>query len=119
MDAPKTLQEAIVYFSDPDRCFQYALKLRWQDGAVACPRCGSEKHAFIKTRRIWYCNPCKKQFTLKVGTIFEDSPIPLSKWLPAIWLYSAGKKGRCKKCGTKLTPSNFKVDVMKLEGRFA
>src|SRR6516164_704952 len=64
----ETLQEAIAYFSDADRCFAYAVKLRWPDGKITCPRCGSERHSFISTRRIWYCNPCKKQFTMKVGT---------------------------------------------------
>jgi transposase-like protein len=93
MDAPKTLQQAIVYFSDPDRCFQYALKLRWQDGVVACPRCGSERHAFIKTRRIWECYGCKKQFSLKVGTIFEDSALGLDKWMMAMWMIAACKNG--------------------------
>jgi transposase-like protein len=93
MDAPKTLQQAIVYFSDPDRCFQYALKLRWQDGIVSCPRCGSERHAFVKTRRIWQCYGCKKQFSLKVGTIFEDSPLGLDKWMMAMWMIAACKNG--------------------------
>jgi transposase-like protein len=86
MDVPSTLQEAIVYFSDPDRCFQYALNLRWPNGVVSCPRCGSEKHSFIKTRRVWFCSGCKKQFTLKVGTIFEDSPLGLDKWMCAFWM---------------------------------
>ena len=93
MDSPKTLQQAIVYFSDPDRAFQYALNLRWPDGVVTCPRCGGEKHSFIKTRKIWYCNPCKKQFTLKVGTIFEDSPIGLDKWMTAFWMLTNCKNG--------------------------
>jgi transposase-like protein len=93
MESPKTLQQAIVYFSDPDRAFQYALNLRWPNGIVTCPRCGQEKHSFIKTRKIWYCNPCKKQFTLKVGTIFEDSPIGLDKWMTAFWMLTNCKNG--------------------------
>jgi transposase-like protein len=93
MESPKTLQQAIVYFSDPDRAFQYALNLRWPNGTVTCPRCGGEKHSFIKTRKIWYCNPCKKQFTLKVGTIFEDSPIGLDKWMTAFWMLTNCKNG--------------------------
>ena len=93
MEAPHTLQQAIIYFSDPDRAFQYALNLRWPDGKVTCPRCGGENHSFIKTRRIWYCNPCKKQFTLKVGTIFEDSPITLDKWMVAFWMLTNCKNG--------------------------
>jgi transposase-like protein len=93
MEPPSTLQEAIVYFSDPDRCFQYALNLRWPNGVVSCPRCGSEKHSFIKTRRIWFCSGCKKQFTLKVGTIFEDSPLGLDKWMCAFWMICNCKNG--------------------------
>jgi transposase-like protein len=88
MDAkePKTLQEAITYFSDPQRAFEYALHLRWPDGKVICPRCNSEKNSFIKTRRMWFCYGCKKQFTLKVGTIFEDSALGLDKWMTAMWM---------------------------------
>jgi transposase-like protein len=96
MDAtksPKTLQAAIVYFSDPDRCFAYATKLRWPDGKVTCPRCNTAKHSFIKTRRIWFCYTCKKQFTLKVGTIMEDSPITLDKWMTAFWMLCNCKNG--------------------------
>jgi transposase-like protein len=93
MDKPKTLQEAIVYFSDKDRAFAYAIKLRWPDGNVVCPRCNGAKHSFIKTRRIWFCYDCKKQFTLKVGTIFEDSPLGLDKWMTAFWLLANCKNG--------------------------
>src|SRR5258707_11415880 len=69
---PKTLQEAVVYFADPDRCFEYAKKLRWPDGNVVCPRCNAAKNSFIKTRRLWFCYACKRQFTIKVKTIMED-----------------------------------------------
>ena len=93
MEAPETLQNAIIYFSDPDRCFQYAINLRWPYGVVSCPRCDSEKHSFIKTRRIWFCSGCKKQFTLKVGTIFEDSPLGLDKWMSAYWMLCNSKNG--------------------------
>jgi len=96
MDAtktPKTLQEAIVYFSDPARCFDYAVRLRWPDGKVRCPRCNGSKHSFIKTRRLWFCYDCKKQFTLKVKTIMEDSAIPLDKWMTAFWMLSNDKNG--------------------------
>jgi transposase-like protein len=93
MDKPKTLQEAIVYFGDKDRAFAYAIKLRWPDGKVLCPRCNGAKHSFIKTRRIWFCYDCKKQFTLKVGTIFEDSPLGLDKWMTAFWLLANCKNG--------------------------
>jgi transposase-like protein len=93
MDAPHTLQQAIIYFSDADRAFQYALNLRWPNGIVTCPRCNKEDHSFIKTRRIWYCNSCKKQFTLKVGTIFEDSALGLDKWMTAFWMLANCKNG--------------------------
>jgi transposase-like protein len=93
MDAPLTLQDAIVYFSDPDQAFQYALKLRWPNGLVSCPRCASEDHRFVKTRRLWFCKGCKKQFTLKVGTVFEDSPLGLDKWMCAFWMLANCKNG--------------------------
>ena len=93
MDSHRTLQEAIIYFSDPDRCFQYALKLRWPNGLVSCPRCGSEDHRFVKTRCLWFCKSCKKQFTLKVGTIFEDSPLGLDKWMCGFWMLCNCKNG--------------------------
>lgn len=93
MKKPETLQEAIVYFSDPQRAFDYAVELRWPDGKVTCPRCGGAKHSFIKTRRIWFCYDCNKQFTLKVGTVFEDSPISLDKWMTAFWMLVNCKNG--------------------------
>lgn len=89
----KTLQEAIAYFSDPEKTFQYAVKLRWPNGQVSCPRCGDQKHSFIKTRRIWFCYTCKKQFTVKVKTIMEDSAIGLDKWMIAIWMLSNCRNG--------------------------
>ncbi|MGA9042238.1 MAG: IS1595 family transposase [Terriglobales bacterium] len=93
MDAPKTLQQAIVYFSDPQRAFDYAMKFRWPNGKVICPRCGKNKHSFIKTRRIWFCYACQKQFTLKLATIFEDSPMGLDKWMTAFWMLVNCKNG--------------------------
>jgi transposase-like protein len=93
MKKPQTLQEAIVYFSDRQRAFDYAVALRWPDGKVACPRCSGSKHSFIKTRRIWFCYDCKKQFTVKVGTVLEDSPIALDKWMTAFWMLVNCKNG--------------------------
>ena len=90
---PKTLQEAIVYFSNPDRCFEFAKKLRWPDGNVVCPRCSASKNSFIKTRKLWFCYACKRQFTIKVKTIMEDSPITLDKWMIAFWLLANAKNG--------------------------
>src|SRR5450755_271337 len=93
MKEPKTLQEAIVYFSDQDRAFDFAVKLCYPDGLVVCPRCNSKDHRFIKTRYIWFCKVCKQQFSLKRGTIFEDSPLPLDKWMTAFWMLCNCKNG--------------------------
>ena len=93
MKKPVTLQQAITYFSDADRAFDYAKFLRWPDGKVSCPRCGSESNSFVKTRKLWFCNGCRKQFTVKVGTIFEDSALGLDKWMTAVWLICNAKNG--------------------------
>lgn len=90
---PTTLLEAVRYFEDEDTCREFLAGLRWPSG-VRCIACDSERVGYLKTRSLWRCRDCRKEFSVKKGTIFEDSPIPLSKWLPAIWLYSAGKKGR-------------------------
>jgi transposase-like protein len=81
----KTLQDAIKYFSDEQVCIEAVAKLRWPNGPV-CPACGHKEHYYLKSQRRWKCKECHKQFTVKLGTIFEDSPIPLQKWLPALWL---------------------------------
>ena len=90
---PNTLLEAMVFFSDPDRTFQYAVRLRWPNGKVSCPRCGSEQHSFISTRKLWFCKGCKKQFTVKVRTIFEDSALGMDKWMIAVWMIANCKIG--------------------------
>lgn len=89
---PTTLLGAIRYFVDPERCLSFVAHLRWSDGPV-CPRCGGIDPLFLKTRRLWKCRTCKKQFSVKVGTIFEDSPIGLDKWLPALWMLVNCKNG--------------------------
>ena len=89
----ETLQEAIAYFADKDRAFEYAINWRWVGDNVTCPRCGQAKHSFIKTRKLWFCYVCQKQFTLKVGTIFEDSALGLDKWMIAIWMVCNCKNG--------------------------
>jgi transposase-like protein len=89
---PASLLEAIRYFSDLDVATDYVANLRWPDGPV-CPRCGGREHSFISTRRLWKCKVCKRQFSVKVGTIFEDSPLGLDKWLPAVWLAANSKNG--------------------------
>ncbi len=90
---PQSLQEAIVYFGDPERAHSWAVRLRWPNGVVTCPRCGHDKHSYISTRHAWFCKGCKKQFTLKVGTIFEDSPLGMDKWMMGVWLIGNCKNG--------------------------
>src|SRR5205807_732570 len=92
---PETLQEAICYFADEQKAHDFIVSLRWPDGAVKCPRCQSKDVSFISTRRIWKCKHCttKKQFSVKVGTVLEDSPIGLDKWLAAFWLIANAKNG--------------------------
>lgn len=90
---PKTLLEAIRYFADEDVCVKTLAAMRWPDGIVPCPECGYTEHYYLANRRIWKCKDCKRQFSIKVGTIFEDSPVKLSKWLPAMWLLSSAKNG--------------------------
>jgi transposase-like protein len=89
---PESLQEAVVYFSDIEKAHKWAVALRWPNG-IECPRCGSRAHSFISTRRMWFCKGCKKQFTVKVGSIFEDSPLGMDKWMLAIWLIVTCKNG--------------------------
>jgi transposase-like protein len=90
---PKTLQDAIVFFSDDDVCIQFVARLRWTDGKPVCPNCAGTEHSFLSTRKIWKCKACKKQFGVKYGTIFEDSPLGLDKWLMAIWMIANCKNG--------------------------
>lgn len=85
MDKPKTLQEAIRYFKDEQTCIDAIAELRWPDGPI-CPKCGHNEHYYLATQRRWKCKQCKKQFSVKQGTIFEDSPVPLEKWLIALWM---------------------------------
>lgn len=90
---PRTLQEAMRHFSDADVCTQLMVDVRWPFGVV-CPHCQSNAVGKMsKTRRVWNCKACKKQFSVKVGTVFEDSPIGLDKWLPALWLIANAKNG--------------------------
>lgn len=91
---PTTLQEAIIYFSDLDIAIDFVRDIRWPNG-VECPTCGSKEVSYLSTRRVWKCknNHPKRQFTVKVGTIFEDSPLGLDKWLPAVWLVTNCKNG--------------------------
>jgi hypothetical protein len=91
---PKSLQQAIVYFADPKNCREYLVARRWPDG-VTCPRCGSNNVLFLEKYNRWHCREKHKapQFTLKTGTIFEDSPLGLDKWLTAMWMVVNCKNG--------------------------
>ncbi len=97
-EGPQTLQEAVVFYADEENCIRQMIAARWKNG-ICCPRCGDMAVTRLRrisrkqTRTIWKCNGCKKQFSVKVGTIFEDSPLPLSKWLVAVWLITAAKNG--------------------------
>jgi hypothetical protein len=95
MDSPKTLLEAIQYFSDAENCRKFMIAVRWDDGIVKCPHCGSEKVTYLEKAKVYQCygKHAKNKFSLKVGTVFEDSPIGLEKWLPASWLLSNSKNG--------------------------
>src|SRR6185437_12857989 len=95
MKEPKTLQQAIQYFADYDNCRQFMISVRWADGKVRCPYCGAEKLTYLENARLYRCygkHP-RQKFSLKVGTVFEDSPIGLEKWLPASWMLSNCKNG--------------------------
>ncbi|MEZ5339264.1 MAG: IS1595 family transposase [bacterium] len=89
---PKTLLEAVRYFADADVCFEFVKRMRWPE-KVTCPMCGCNEHSFLSTRKMWQCKSCKKQFSIKKGTIFEDSPLKLDKWLIAMWLIANAKNG--------------------------
>jgi len=91
---PKTLQEAIAYFKDPANCRKYLVARRWPDG-VNCPRCGSKNVLFLEKYNRWHCRQGHDapQFTLKTGTVMEDSPIGLDKWLTAMWQIVNCKNG--------------------------
>jgi transposase-like protein len=95
MSDPKTLQEAIVYFSDFANCQKFVAELRWADGKVRCPSCGSEKVTYLANARVWKCyeEHAKAKFSLKVGTIMEDSALAIDKWLTAMWLIVNCKNG--------------------------
>jgi transposase-like protein len=91
---PETMIQAVRQFADPQVAHDFFVQIRFPNG-VACPRmgCGSAAVAYMPKVRRWYCNECKRQFSAKVGTIFEDSPIGLDKWLPAMWLIASNRNG--------------------------
>ena len=95
MEGFNTLQEAVIYFKDFENCKKVMMRLRWPDAVVRCPHCGSEKVTYLAKNRVWKCytGHIKPKFSLKTRTIFEDSPLGLDKWLPALWLVVNCKNG--------------------------
>ena len=87
------LMSAIRHYSNPMTCIEEVASVRWPNGQPVCPKCGGKKNSFLKTRLMWKCMACHKQFSVKVGTIFEDSAVPLDKWLCAMWMIANCKNG--------------------------
>jgi transposase-like protein len=92
MEKPKTLQQAIRYFTDEQICIDTVASMRWPNGPV-CPACEHKEHYYLKTQKRWKCKECGRQFSVKLGTIFEDSPLGLDKWLAALWMLVNCKNG--------------------------
>ena len=90
---PETLQEAITYFADPSRALEFMISIRWPDGVVRCPRCNHDDAKFMPKRSTWRCRGCNCQFSAKIGTVFEESPLGLDKWFPAFWMIVNAKNG--------------------------
>ena len=95
MQEPKTFQQAILYFADRNRCIDYLALRRWPDGKPVCPVCQRTDAKFLEKQGKWQCKSVHhhRQFSVKVGTVMEDSAIPLEKWLPAIWSIVNDKNG--------------------------
>ncbi len=93
MEHPKTLQAAIQYYSNEQVCIDAVAAMRWPDGKPTCPACGKQEHWYLKTQRRWKCKECWKQFSVKVGTVFEESPLGLDKWLVTLWMLVNCKNG--------------------------
>lgn len=95
IDGPKTLLDAVQYFKDEDNAIRYLAQKRWPNGVVKCPTCGSDKVSYLEKQKRWQCSKRhpKRQFSIKVGTIMEDSPIGLDKWLPVLWLIANCRNG--------------------------
>jgi transposase-like protein len=82
---PKTLQQIIQLYSDEQTCIDTVARMRWPNGPE-CPACATKEPYYLKTQKRFKCRDCRRQFSVKLGTIFEDSPVPLQKWLPALWM---------------------------------
>ncbi len=92
-DLPKSLLEAVRYFSDLGVCNKYMQRVKWPDGKIACPKCQGERIGEVASRQLLRCKDCRKQFSCKIGTIFEDSPLGLDKWFVAVWCIANAKNG--------------------------
>lgn len=94
-DTPQTLIEAVRYYADRQVCFETMLAVKWPDGKVTCPKCDGDKIGVVASRQLLQCKAadCRKQFSVKVGTIFEDSPLPLGHWFAAVWCIANAKNG--------------------------
>jgi transposase-like protein len=90
---PNTLQQAVKYFSDEQVCIDTVAAMRWPAGKPVCPACEHTDHYYLKTQKRWKCKECGRQFSVKLNTIFEDSPISLDKWLIALWMLVNCKNG--------------------------
>jgi transposase-like protein len=95
MELGHTLREAVIYFIDFENCRKFMVALRWPDGVVRCPRCNSDHVVYLEKARVWKCysKHDSPKFSLKTGTVFEDSPLGLDKWLPAVWMIVNDKNG--------------------------
>jgi transposase-like protein len=95
MELGRTLREAVIYFQSYDNCHKFMVELRWPDGVVRCPRCNSDHVTYLPRPRVWKCYGKHEspKFSLKTGTVFEDSPLGLDKWLPAVWMIVNCKNG--------------------------
>jgi transposase-like protein len=95
MNTPKTLTEAIRFFGDQDNCISFLVDQRWPDGKVKCPTCGRDDVSYVPARRVWQCKTRhpKSQFSIKIGTIMEDSALPVDKWLIVMWMLANCKNG--------------------------
>lgn len=93
LSAHSGLMAAVRHYSNPLTCVEEVASVKWPNGQPVCPRCSSKKASFLKTRLMWKCLACKKQYSVKVGTIFEDSAVGLDKWLCAMWMLANCKNG--------------------------
>src|ERR1017187_2388203 len=94
MKYPTTLVDAVKYFSGEQVCINEVAAMRWPDGEIFCPACGEVGNTlWLANQKRWKCRGCKKQFSVKVGTILHDSPLGLDKWMVAMWMLANCRNG--------------------------